>query len=401
MVTPKVNFFIHSVPCLDGLSLSNKLVKKYRKEREFYSCNNNYNFVSYVNDGSKKKLDFIEYSGNNEKSTGIFDINGICSPARINEIRAGFKATKSPIWHGLISFEEMFGKQNCNSFERAFALMKTEFPRFLKDAKFDTKNIVWYAGFHTNTDHRHIHFSFYEIKPTRYRSNSKGLQYSYGPVGLYAIQRAKINIETNLSQFDNKIAIGRKELTETFKKDIKKVEINKNYYEKFEELIPLLPTSGRLSYASENMVFLKHKIDYLVDNIVVNNPNTKAVFLSYLSVLGEKDKAVKEMCKLSKINPDKVVLYEKYKNDLYRRLGNVVINTLLELKITNKKLEFDTKSRLAQKRIKRNKLNNSIKYSLYLSEQIQKEASKCFEEHMHSLQEMRLKVLIEQGVIEL
>ena len=44
--------------------------EKYGAKRRFYSCKNSkYNYVDYVQDGSKKPLDYVDYSGNSEKST--------------------------------------------------------------------------------------------------------------------------------------------------------------------------------------------------------------------------------------------------------------------------------------------------------------------------------------------
>lgn len=84
--TPNVNFMISYVPCLDGLGLNHPLVKKYYGERQFYACqDSSYNYIGYVNSGSEKKLDYVEYSGNKEKSTGVFDKNGICDEKRIKE----------------------------------------------------------------------------------------------------------------------------------------------------------------------------------------------------------------------------------------------------------------------------------------------------------------------------
>ena len=129
MATPNVNFFIHSVPNLDGVN--DKLFKRYYKERIFYSCKDDYNYLSYVNKGSEKRIDFVDYSGNHEKSTGLFDKNGLCSKEQIAELKRGFRATKSPILHGLISFEEFFGKKYCDQYSQAFNLMTNQFPRFL------------------------------------------------------------------------------------------------------------------------------------------------------------------------------------------------------------------------------------------------------------------------------
>ena len=390
------------VPCLDGLGLNHPLVKRYYDERQFYSCQDpSYNYVGYVNNGSEKKLDFVEYSGNKEKSTGVFDSNGICSKERIKELKNGLKNTKSVVWHGLITFEEMFGKTNCNSYAKAYELMKSEFPKFLKMAGFDPKNIEWFAGFHTNTEHRHIHFSFYEKEPTRHRKNHKELCFSQGKITLNAIEKMKINTELHLTNISSKIAGKRNELTKEFNRAIKTKRMRKNMWDSIKKIIVILPTSGRISYDSDNMLFLRNKIDYLVDLMIKQDDKTNAVFRSFLTLLFDKDESIRRMCEAHKINPDKVVLMDKYRSDLYRRLGNQVIKNILGIRSELKQFEFQTKDRLAKKRILRRKNEYLFEKSLYLSEKVQREAMNYFQEHMRVLKEMEIKVLIEQGVIEL
>jgi hypothetical protein len=149
------------------------------------------------------------------------------------------------------------------------------------------------------------------------------------------------------------------------------------------------------------MVFLTHKIDYYVDQIIKNDSKTKALFITYLSIINDKDTAIKELCKKSKIDPNKVVVFKKYQKDLYRRLGNAVINSIKHIRNENAKIDFQTKNRLLRKRIDRKLLINSINESLYLDELVRNEAQNCFKDHMKKLEELRIKVLIEQGVIEL
>lgn len=400
--TTNVNFMIGYVPCLDGLGINHPLVKRYYNERQFYSCqNSSYNYVGYVNSGSEKKLDFVEYSGNKEKSTGVFDSNGICSKERIKELKDNLKNTKSVVWHGLITFEEMFGKKNCNSYAKAYELMKSQFPKFLKMAGFNPENIEWFAGFHTNTDHRHIHFSFYEKTPTRYRKNHSELCFSQGQINLNAIEKMKVNTELHLTDTSSKFAGKRQELTKEFNKALKSKRIRKNMWDFIKKIIVILPSTGRLSYDSDNMLFLRNKIDYLVNLIIKQNSKTNAVFCSFMTLLSDKDESIRRMCKAHKINPNKVVLMEKYRKDLYRRLGNLLIKDILNIRSELKQFEFQTNSRLAKKRIQRRKNEYLFNQSLYLSDKVQKEAMNYFQEHLKILKEMEIKVLIEQGVIEI
>lgn len=403
VATPNVNFFIHSVPNLDGYGINDILFKKYYKERIFYSCRDDYNYLSYVNKGSENKIDFVDYSGNQEKSTGLFDKNGLCSKEQIAELKQGFRATKSPIWHGLISFEEFFGKKYCDDFSQAFNLMSSQFPRFLKQAGFNPDNIIWCAGLHTNTDHRHIHFTFYEKKPLKYRKTKSELCFSYGQVSVYAINKAKVDIETYLSNYKltEQIYTSRKELTEDIKKNIA-ITIKKGESLKMlKKILLLIPLTGRVSYDSEKMMFLKNDINHLVDLIIKQDQKTNAVFRTFLTLLQEKDASIRRMCTNSKINPKKVVLYDKYLSDLYRRLGNIAIKNIVNINYNLKHYDIEVKSRLAKKRLQRRKNEYIFDQTLRLAEIVQRDAMDYFKEHMKILEEMKIKVLIEQGIIDL
>lgn len=52
---------------------------KYGKERKFYSSNQKDDYLDYVNSGSQKKIDYVAYSGDNEKCVGAFNGKGLLS----------------------------------------------------------------------------------------------------------------------------------------------------------------------------------------------------------------------------------------------------------------------------------------------------------------------------------
>lgn len=399
MATPNVNFFIHSVPPLNDLGMNHPLVQKYWKERQFYSCQNSgYNIIGYVEHGSEQKIDFVEYSGNNEKSKGVFDINGLCSKQRLAELKNGFKNAKGHIWHGLITFEELFGKTYCNDYESAYELVKRQLPRFLKGVGFAKDNVEWFAGFHENTNNRHIHFAFYEKVPQRnIGTNSIHAQ---GMIGMIHINDMKLQCEQFLTT-DPSQKLKRDEMVDTLKKSLPKQLIKGEYGKKMKELILLIPTTGRVSYDSDNMLFMKNKINYLVDLIIKQDKKVNATYETFMTFLLDKDSSIRRMCKSYKINPEKVVFMEKYKTDMYRRLGNIVIKNAINIRTQLRRLDFQTKNRLAQKRIRRRKNEYILQESLYLADKVQYEAMSYFQEHMKVLEEMRIKVLIEQGLIQL
>ena len=162
---PNVNFLLNYVETMRGRDSNDKYLKEHLEERRFYSSIKDDDYLKYVNKGSNEKLDYVEYSGNKEKSHGVFNEKGLMTSEMIKEMRTMLRNTDSPIWHGVISFTEEFGDTYCNTFEKAFELMKNELPKFFKNAGLIPENIVWYAGLHENTDNKHIHLSFFEKEP--------------------------------------------------------------------------------------------------------------------------------------------------------------------------------------------------------------------------------------------
>lgn len=170
MSVPNVNCKIRYIQNEDNIAKSPALTEKYGEKRKFYSCNKADDYLKYMDKGSKEKIDYIEYSGDDEKSCGVFDKTGLMTSRGKQKLRKRLRETKSVIWDCLLMFQPEFGQRYCNDFEQAYEMMKREMPRFLKDAGFNPDNITWYAALHTNKKHRHIHISFLRTNRSVYAS---------------------------------------------------------------------------------------------------------------------------------------------------------------------------------------------------------------------------------------
>ena len=86
--------------------LCNQVLKdKYSEQHKFYSCQQKHNLVSYINKGMKTKLDYVAYSGDNEKSNGIFNQDGLMDKQSQAELKKQLRGTQNVIWHVVLSFE--------------------------------------------------------------------------------------------------------------------------------------------------------------------------------------------------------------------------------------------------------------------------------------------------------
>ena len=396
MAVPNINLFLGYVENLRGKKSDDKYVKEHFDERRFYSCSKDYNYVSYVNNGSQEKLDDVEYSGNKEKITGVFNKTGLLSDEMIKELKTSLKETESTIWHGVISFTEDFGNRYCDSFEKAFDLMKTEFPKFLKNAKLNPDNIEWFAGLHENTDNKHIHFSFYEKAPLRYRRYCKHKCYSDGMLPKDAINKFKISMELKLLNISSDIIDKRKTLTTEIKKQL---ELGV-FMKKIHSLIFILPEKGRMSYDSENVKEYKPQINAVINAIIKSDIGLNKKLTAFDTILSARDEEIKRIYGNMKVDYAEKLLRDKVINDLYRRLGNLVLLTVKDIRKKQRELDYNTKNRLVLKRIEKNKRKILLKKCFQLNDMVNDEIISAFEAYMSKLNEAKYHRLKEEGYLD-
>lgn len=108
-----------------------------------------------------------------QKSTGVFNGNGLLSEEKVAEMKERLKNNKGNIWHGFISLNEE-QSHKIDTPEKCIGLIKRTFGEFLTDAGFNKKNIDLMCALHLDRPHHlHIHFVFWEKEPT-YKSKKDG-----------------------------------------------------------------------------------------------------------------------------------------------------------------------------------------------------------------------------------
>jgi len=393
---PNVNLFLGYVDCLKGMSLNDEYVKQYRDQRKFYSCGKDNDYVKYVHTGSKEAGDIVAYAGNSEKSHGVFNENGLMNSEAIKELRKHLRDTESVIWHGVISFTEEFGNLYCNNYEKAYKLMKTELPKFFYNAGLNPKNIEWFAGLHENTDNKHIHISFFEKAPLRYRRGCKNRVYSNGLLPQTAIDRAKVSIETKLLDLSSGIYLDRKTMTERLKREM---ELGV-FMNKISSLLLVIPKEGRLSYDSAEMAPYKPQIDMVIHSIIKTDGEMKKKFNTFESLLTKRDNEMIRAYDKIHVDCSDKLMYDKTMKDLYRRLGNIVLKSVRVIRYEQKHEEFETKRRLTLKRIEKKKRQILLRRCQQLTEMVNDEIMNCFKEFMRKLEEVHYKRLKEEGYLD-
>lgn len=372
--------------------------------RVFYSSNSKDDYLGYIDKGVKlnKDIDYLDYTGNLEKSSGIFNQTGLLNYDSKRLIREALRNTKSCIWDLVISFETEYGLKNVDSYEDALELVKSVLPKFFKAIKLKEDNIIWFAGLHTNTDNRHIHISFFEKEPMYYDAKKKSYKYRPGRINVKSCKELKMNIENYfLSPKESMKRVRRLMVDEarTSMNSSSYLNLNKDFKWLLKELYNILPIEGHIGYLSPNMKACKSIIDNII-NKVLNLGKHSFEYTDLDTKLQEYDNKITSIAEIHNIDEDYYLLRDKFKDDLFRRMGNVIIKELLN----RKKFEEVEKKKLNHKKSEqafhRKMLLEMISKSFELMNKLEDEEAKIFEEYQYKLKKAEYERLVEEGIIE-
>ncbi len=319
--------------------------EKGSEGRDFYSSMKKDDYVNYIDKGVRQTssyADYVDYADNKEKSSGIFDANGLVSAKDKKILREKLRKTDSTIWDFVISFKEEYGKQNCNSPEDARKLLTKVLPSFFKSVGLDSKKTTWYAGLHQNTDNRHIHLSFFQEEPNMYDRKTKGRKYRRGKLPLNKVDDLKIAIEKNyLSPIQGAKRVRNIILEETHKVVSKSYEKNKNSIGKLcQSIYDSLPDEDDLHYESKSIDKIRDDIDSLT-SIIMEHEYIAKPYRKLMEDASKRDKEITSICQSDNIDPEPYLYVPKFEKDLKRRVGNAILKEL-----SNKKKEERQKTAL-------------------------------------------------------
>lgn len=375
------------------------------KHRSFYDCNSKSDYIGYIDRGMDPRknsdYDYIRYVGDKDKSSGVFNQNGILTGEEKKELRKKLRETKSTIWDLVISLETRFGKENMDNVNEAMEMVKSVLPRFLKRAGFRTDNVTWYAGLHENTDNRHVHISFFENEPIHYSERKKGYVYRKGRIDMRHIDNMKLDVEGFFLLDHEEIAEFRKKALEDEKAVLDSQDalgfdlvLRKRLKPLYEEL----PTEGPMGYDSREMFPYHNMIDD-VTRLFLDYGRYSGEYRKLRTQIYERDKAIKRFCKAMGIKAYDRCYLDTFDSDLRRRMGNAIIHKVIE----DRKKGFEEVSSIENPEYRRRKelseIARLLKRSSYLSASLD-EDEKAFLDYEKALWKANIERLIEEGTLD-
>lgn len=380
---PKALFNISYTLASPPAKLKGNARAEYIAERNFYNLTADYNYFTYSLNGSKveKNANAEHYFTREGTNTGLFNMDGYIDEEKKNELKARLKDTESPIWHGFISFDEETSlgfqtQENCTKF------MRQTFGSFLKNAGFRLDNVELYCSLHDDTQHRHIHFSFFEKAPLHFNSRGEWGVFRQGLIGNRIIDNYLVSANMHLSEHAAEYYTARdaafaelnrvREVhgrTGRFVTNERRESLELNLA--FDKLFAKLPKTGRLQYNSENLAALRPEIDALVMQLINSDPKAKAAHAEVLKQFARVNKEVTDIAlnnklayqnnkRLSKnemnavmggdtknqkmplkyLDLNNIDYLTRLKMDYYARLGNVVLNICKDVKTSERRRAY-------------------------------------------------------------
>lgn len=357
--------------------------------RDFYSSMKKDDYVNYIDKGMRQTSsfpkDYVEYADNKEKSSGIFNANGLIPAKEKKELREKLRETDSTIWDCVISFKEEYGKANCNSPEDAQRLLSKLLPSFFKSVGLNPKKTTWYAGLHQNTDNRHIHLSFFQDEPNIYDRKTKGRKYRKGKLPLSKVNDLKIAIERNyLSPVEGAKRVRNLAMEETHRIVSKDYSKNKDSIGILcKEIYEKLP-DDEISYDSKEANPIRKDLDSLT-SIIMEHGYVAKPYRKLLEDAKRRDEEMKEICMRNNLDPDPYLYKPKFEKDIKRRVGNAIIKELSKKKKEEKKNASILHHPKAIQRLHMKTMNSLIDQSLYFAKKASDIAWEAYLEYQNNL----------------
>lgn len=347
---------------------------EYIAQRKFYDLTAQYNHVDYMLKGEKvvKNANAEHYFTREGTNTGLFNLDGVIDKDKKAEIKERLKNSKSIIWHGFISFDDETSK-GFTTQDKCIKFMKQTFGGFLDRAGFKKSNIELFCSLHEDTEHRHIHFAFFEKEPLRLDKDGNVGFTRKGKIKSEAIDNYLVSANMHLSEHADEYWSKRDEamaemnrVCETKSRtgfiDGRASTLSLLVNTQINALCANLPKKGRLQYNAKNMEALRPQIDKLAEVIISSDIKTAKAHGEMLKQLARIEAETKKIASDGKlgylqgkrmsaedvaiimggktrnsamnidlVDMSKIDYFERLKNDYKARIGNVVLKMCKEV----------------------------------------------------------------------
>ena len=333
----------------------NKLLKDYPNSKDLYEYQD---YLDKPNRGNADELilriaeTHAELFGDREKyvgyiaqrprvekisSHGLFTDDGV--PIVLSDVQKEVAESKSNVWTHIISLKredaERLGYNNAKAWMN---LIRSQRNMIAENMKIAPENFRWYAAFHNEGHHPHIHMIAYSTKPNEAYLSEKGIDNIKSNLAKTIFRQDLISIYQKQTEHRDKIRAEARDIVEDLVSEINsEIYISASIQNKLSELADRLSkTKGKKVYG-----YLKPDVKAIVDSIVEEFSSDDRIKKLYDLWYEQKENTIRTY---TDEMPDRIPLVN---NKEFKSIKNAVIKETLKLNLTEDEKEesenFDDK----------------------------------------------------------
>lgn len=262
-------------------------------------------------------------------SHGLFTDDGV--PIVLSNVQKEIAESNSNIWTHIISLKredaERLGYNNANAWMN---LIRSQRNMIAENMKIAPENFRWYAAFHNEGHHPHIHMIAYSTKPNEAYLTEKGIENIKSNLAKVILRQDLISIYQKQTEHMDKLRAEAREIVEDLVS-----KINSEIYISASIQHKLLELADRLSKSKGKKVYgyLKPDVKALVDSIVDELANDGRIKKLYDLWYEQKENTIRTY---TDEVPDRIPLAQ---NKEFKSIKNAIIKEALKLNVTEDEAE--------------------------------------------------------------
>lgn len=336
---------------MEATSVQKKIINKLLKD--YPDSNDLYEYQDYFDKPNRGNADELilriaethaELFGDREKyvsyiaqrprvekisSHGLFTDDGV--PIVLSNVQKEVAESKSNVWTHIISLKredaERLGYNNAKTWMN---IIRSQRNMIAENMKIAPENFRWYAAFHNEGHHPHVHMIAYSTKPNEAYLTEKGIENIKSNLAKVIFRQDLISIYQKQTEHRDKLRAEARDIVEVLVSKINsEIYINASIQHKLLELADRLSkTNGKKVYG-----YLKPDVKAIVDSIVDELANDSRINKLYDLWYEQKENTIRTY---TDEMPDRIPLVQ---NKEFKSIKNVVIKEALKLNLTEDETE--------------------------------------------------------------
>lgn len=279
----------------------------------------------------EKYISYIAQRPRVEKvsSHGLFTDDGV--PIVLSVVQKEVAESKSNVWTHIISLKredaERLGYNNAKAWMN---LIRSQRNMIAENMKIAPENFRWYAAFHNEGHHPHIHMIAYSTKPNEAYLTEKGIENIKSNLAKVIFRQDLISIYQKQTEHRDKLRAEARDMVEDLVS-----KINSEIYISASIQHKLLELADRLSKTKDKKVYgyLKTDVKALIDSIVEELASDDRIKKLYDLWYEQKENTIRTYT--DEIS-DRIPLAQ---NKEFKSIKNAVIKEALKLNLTEDEVE--------------------------------------------------------------